>query len=575
MGFTTCPHCGKQVLDATFCIYCGALLKLENREAAQQAGVEGAEGKKSPSSSLDAFSDAEKGEVSSGNDDGLPQVSETMAAISEEPTYVKPDEGAVADGQTDPIDAEPSAASVDDEPGKGFVDNAFEGAIGDGGPVKVADASFAEKPADDVPYPGSEPARLVSGDGKSLLKKPILGSISNKAKRVLVGSGIAVAAVSLTLLTLFLFIPMYHYNVGAKLMGEGAWEEAVASFQESEGFSDAENKIQECHYEFGADKAEEGLPLEAAEQFSLAGDYSDAVSKITEMGKRSLDVGNVAEAIQIFGMSDQGDNPTYESYAGGLDALSQGKFKDALSKLSKAKDVPGTDAKIKEASYGAGKEDLTQGDYKSARTHLESAGDYADASTLVFACDMMQAEDKNSQGNLKAAADAYANIPDGVVWGDYDSTVRKQQLATADGFVSLCGEWKGTGGSMRTMQIWRRDTDHTRWWTGDPGTYGGTVDVHCVLNLDGTVTLKGTVSVLRYSNYSSVSKALDTRQESSRFTTTLSSTPAGMDAGNGISLTWNGDGWTASYSKTVTNEDQYFIYQYDSNIDYGNKSKSY
>ena len=90
--------------------------------------------------------------------------------------------------------------------------------------------------------------------------------------------------------------------------------------------------------------------------------------------------------------------------------------------------------------------------------------------------------------------------------------------------VAMCGTWSGKNGNMSVRQT----HDSTGLWDQWDGNFTDSMTLKCILNDDGTFTLKGKAKYYVYLNYSSLSTNLKTLEMSEDFTVTGKSIPASI-----------------------------------------------
>ena len=83
------------------------------------------------------------------------------------------------------------------------------------------------------------------------------------------------------------------------------------------------------------------------------------------------------------------------------------------------------------------------------------------------------------------------------------------------------------------------------------------------MDADGNVTLNGTYSFWRYSNYSTISAGLKYTTERGEFTCSLNPGSINVD---GNTLSFSDGAWHASYRMTDNTHDVYFTYRYEADF---------
>ena len=128
---------------------------------------------------------------------------------------------------------------------------------------------------------------------------------------LLIAICVAAIAVADYFAVTLLIIPSNNYNAAVKLMESGKYEEAIATFEELDGYKDSADKIEECNaailetnYNNAIALMDEGKYEEAISAFEALNGYKDSADKITECSYGiAVDLksaGKYEEAIEAF-----------------------------------------------------------------------------------------------------------------------------------------------------------------------------------------------------------------------------------------------------------------------------------
>ena len=98
-------------------------------------------------------------------------------------------------------------------------------------------------------------------------------------------------------------IPSVKYNSAVEMMNNGNYEEAIAAFEELDGYKESENQIKECNYLYATDFLNKKDYTNALIYFNKCGDYKDTNNRVkkTKMAEASdlLDAKKYDEAYAI------------------------------------------------------------------------------------------------------------------------------------------------------------------------------------------------------------------------------------------------------------------------------------
>ena len=167
--------------------------------------------------------------------------------------------------------------------------------------------------------------------------------IAKRNKKILIfAAPVVIVLLSFVIVLNVVIIPNGRYNDALALMDVGKYEEAIATFEDLDGYKDSEDKISVC------------------KTFILENKYQSATSLLNE-----------------------------EKYAQALSAFeSLGGYKDSVEKASTCRTL------ILEGKYQAALSLLNSKKYSEAITALEDLGGYKDSRDKISECEMLILEDK-------------------------------------------------------------------------------------------------------------------------------------------------------------------------------------
>ncbi|MBR5995093.1 MAG: hypothetical protein IK026_00705 [Eubacteriaceae bacterium] len=399
-------------------------------------------------------------------------------------------------------------------------------------------------------------------DASEMADKCGLELKNRKKKSAITTASVLCCVLILAFLTYFVFIPGYHYFSGMKLYKSGSYEEAIDQFTSAGGFKDAEESIGMSYYAWGSEDLDvKHSYQDAVDHFTAAGEYEDASNRILETYYK-------------WGMS----------IVGKPDSKSDDDYQQAINLLKKAGDYPDAKEQYYKCNYDyALKLYLSENNEKvlKAESYFKIAVPlFEDASMMAdnckYASQFIKAMDEYKKGNLNKAQTAFADIPSDFTYKNYKSTgIYKSLLEKNSVFVKMCGRWEATGDNLAYVwQISKSSGYYYYWYTTytDPSDY---LDIKCVINDDGTVTIKGSAEYYVQTRYSSIAEGLREAHKSVSFEKTVSSTPSKLSIYDNVKLSYTGKGFDLTYSYVDNSSSVYFKYKYESFWHYKNKKQSY
>ena len=228
-------------------------------------------------------------------------------------------------------------------------------------------------------------------------------------------------AVILTLFFWALFgeiIPMVKYNDAIVLMESGKYEEAIAAFQELDGYWDSDVKISECYnrietaelenkYNAAIGLMDAGKYEAAKSAFRELNGYKDSVEKVEQCelilkekkysnAVSLMNEGKYEEAISLFtalyGYKDSAERNEQcktvvneQKYSQAVSMMASGNYEEAIALLTTLYGYKDSDKKLNQCYYSQAEMFLQSGNKAKAVMAFGKAGDYLDAKTRSFA----------------------------------------------------------------------------------------------------------------------------------------------------------------------------------------------
>lgn len=385
-------------------------------------------------------------------------------------------------------------------------------------PQEVAEeeiATVAETPVEVAPYYAEAEEKKTSG------------------KKWLIPAIIA-AVVALALVVVLVIMPMVKYNTAVKAFEQGEYEAAAEQFEALGNYKDAQEQNDTSEkaiaYEEGAAAFAQGDYATAYDKFIQAGDYQDAADRAEkalaerdrenyEKGVALMAEGNYLEAADAFDAAGDFQDADLQVYEAGKALCAQGSFDDVIAVMGKSSVAEAADY----INFAEGMKIFLSGDYENAQPLFETAPAVAEAGSMIHACKLMKAESFMAKGYLNTAKGLYEELPEEFTYNEISVSDRLELLKKHKKWVKLCGKWRSTNMDASVRQK-HDSTGLWDQWTGDGSNYY--LEVTCVINDDGTVTMKAKANFWMYTNYSTLSKYLKTSDSSATFEYTGKSVPS-------------------------------------------------
>lgn len=250
-------------------------------------------------------------------------------------------------------------------------------------------------------------------------------------------------------------------------------------------------------------------------------------------------------------------------YEYGISLIEEKKYEDAITILKKA------DGKNlnKYISYANAMINFNEKKFNTALSTFKELKNFKDSDDYVNYCNIMLAEEKYKSGNLADAKKMFEDLDKNLEFDGIKVLNRLETLEKYKDYVKLCGTWSGTNGKFSVRQT----HDSTGLWDQWDNDYVAELKLSCIINEDGTVTLKGDAKYYIYTNYSSLSKYLKAPQKSLTINKTVTSIPNEIASGNNVKLTYSGGKFSLVYDYKDSNSSMNFTYRYKSSITYNTR----
>ena len=421
--------------------------------------------------------------------------------------------------------------------------------------------------ADDPRNRQSEnPASDKDSSQKAINKKPTL--------KALIGIGILAIVVVAAYVFPKVILPQINLSKARSAFDSANYIAAVDYYEKS-NFQDNEENIGQYTYALAMKQFEASSYSEAAENFEKAGNLLDSESKIFDCGVALVESEDYSNAAACFAMLKSDDAQAYKNYCDGMVSYNKKDYSEAISKLEKAEPVVKSVSElIPQMYYEYGKSLFDKKDYSGAAAKFEKAGDYSDANTYVIACALMEAEDLLSKGYFSKAADAYDKLPQDFDFNGISVSQRLSSINSASAFSAISGKWTATKNYIESRNVYRRTGSWDNWYI-DETLKNQSLEIHCYLNADGTVTLKGSVSFYRFTDYSSLSAYCNATQTTKSFTIdSVRSIPTSYAIDDNTTLKYANGNFSISYS-VRDNYSSYFYNLYNSSVTFGKRTETY
>lgn len=395
-----------------------------------------------------------------------------------------------------------------------------------------------------------------------------------KTGRIVGISSAAAVLVALAVLFVIFVMPyLPHFMKAEKAVKSEDYVLAIEEYKQAEGFLGSDKKLPETYYAYGAALQDEEKYLEAANAFNDSENHADAEERIAACGKALIQKKQYSDASKVFSLLSTKEGKAYVNYANGMEQVQKENYTKALEYFEKAGDVEDSAKRIGQAHYVLGKQAIST-DTESARKHLKAAGDYKDAKNLLKVCDLMDAELEAQAGNLNKALAMFKKLPANLTYKKINAGERVKLLESNQPFLNICGKWRASKNYIESRNVYTRTGSWDSWYLDEVETVQ-TITVRCILNKNGTFTLKGTVSYYYFNNYSSLSSQCKARLTTDSFEVkNLKTIPTSIRIDSSTTLTLANGTFSVKYSYR-DDYSMYFYNVYSSSVTYGTKVEKY
>ena len=200
----------------------------------------------------------------------------------------------------------------------------------------------------------------------------------------------------------------------------------------------------------------------------------------------------------------------------------------------------------------------------------------------------LEAEELYADGYLNGAQDIYKTLPESLKVNGITVKSRIDTLNKYAMFVKMSGKWKTTSYYYETKETYK-STGRWQNWYSDGDSAERYLTVRCIINSDGTVSVKGSAPYMNYTNYSDYASNLKREVFTSDFNqkckltsdgkltvkfTTGDITYSGYTLTDNNTLTFDGSKFTFNQT-TSYNASHYYRYNWVVKVTYGTRTEKY
>ncbi len=361
-----------------------------------------------------------------------------------------------------------------------------------------------------------------------------------------------------------------HYKKGVDFLDDEDYMSARDELNLAGDFEDAADLIRRCDYNIGLSYLE-NEDYENAAEFLKASQYEDYNDKILEIGKSLVESGDYSTAVKIYNNAKNTGTDHYAQYAYGMVSLGKKKYAQAADYFSAAGDFKDAGNQYLEAQYNNAKELFTAKKYNEAKTAFSKAAGYKDADNLVNTSGLMVAKYDMAEGNLNAAKKELELLPLDCSYEDIDAASLLNLLDSNSDWVSVCGNWISVSGEASANCRSNITSYNGGTWTSDYNEGDYNLNISCVINNDGTVSVTGKGAILVLTEWSTIRIGVKYDEDYSiNFDKKISATDFGkpIQIDEYTTLTLGKDNLSVKYYNRDSNASVHFVYTYTSNVSY-------
>lgn len=308
--------------------------------------------------------------------------------------------------------------------------------------------------------------------------------------------------------------------------------------------------------------------VQAVQLYQSILDYKDSITKCNEayvgIIENFIENDQYEEALAILEGVEIDNKETYSYYLQGLKCFAEKDYASAIDNWNDAGDFKDAKTNLNEAYYLYAEQKMNEEEYESAKWLYSKTEGKEDVDEKIKNCELMIAEDAYKDGDLPKAQELFSALPKKLTYNGISVDKRLKLLKKNDKLVKLCGSWKGTNGTCSVRQIYK-STGSWDEWTCDYTDY---LTIKCILNDDGTFTIKGKAKFYVYTNYSSLSYLLDTDEKTVSFSKTGKTIPETLYSNSNTTLKYNGSSFVLNHDYTNPNYSINFTYRFKSSVTY-------
>lgn len=367
-----------------------------------------------------------------------------------------------------------------------------------------------------------------------------------------------------------------HYEVGVALMDKEDYMTAREELKASEKFEDAEDLIKRCEYNIGLEYLD-NKDYENAAVYLKSSQYEDYNDKILQIGKTLVEDGNYATAVKVYDNAQNTGNDDYAQYAQGMVSLSKKEYADAADYFKLAGDILDAEDQYKEAQYNNASNSFSSKKYQTAKTAFSNIPGYKDADDLAIACDLMMGKQDMADGKLNAAKDILESLPKDYSYENVSVSSLLDQLNSNSNWVAVCGKWISTSGEASANCKSNISSYDGGTWTATYDEGDHSLNINCILNNDGTVSITGKGAILVLTEWSTVRIGV---KYDTDYPINFEKKVNSADFGKAIqideytTLTMGKDKLAVKYYNKDKDSTIHFYYTYTANVSYKKESDS-
>ncbi len=406
-------------------------------------------------------------------------------------------------------------------------------------------------------------------------KKPI----SKKTKQAIIGA--SAGAVLLTIIIVFavyllpnIILPKVNLSRAVNAFESLDYAKAVVCYEKS-GFAENPENIDNYTYSIAMTKFDAGEYQEAAATFNNANMILDCEDKIFECGVALTEAENYDNAAECFALLASEKAIAHKAYCDGMVAYNAEDYATAVTQLeASSSEIDHVADFLPQVYFEYGKALLDDEYFASAIKYFEKAGEYPEAKTYVTGAALLRAESTFRDGELNNAKKEFAALPQDFSFEGIKVADRVKALNNASAFMAICGEWTATSNYIESRNVYKSSGSWDCWYI-DGTMSSQKLEIRCVMNDDGTFTIKGKVSFYRFTDYSSLKAYCQATSTTRNFTiSNVTKMPSSYKIDSNTTLYYSNGKFSLEYYV----RDDYsvnFYNKYTSSVTYGKRSETY